>query len=90
MLSRVAESLFWMSRYIERAENVARLLDIGLYLELDAGVEPGQGDSSPVEMALNILSCREAFHSSHPDPRSHGRPGIPHVRPAELRNRSSA
>ena len=36
MLSRVAENLFWMSRYLERAENVARLLDIGLYLELDA------------------------------------------------------
>ncbi len=30
MLSRVAENLFWMSRYLERAENVARLLDIGL------------------------------------------------------------
>ncbi len=37
MLSRVAENLYWMSRYLERAENVARLLDIGLYLELDAG-----------------------------------------------------
>ena len=36
MLSRVAENLYWMSRYVERAENVARLLDIGLYLELDA------------------------------------------------------
>jgi uncharacterized alpha-E superfamily protein len=68
MLSRVAESLFWMSRYIERAENVARLLDIGLYLELDAGVQPGQGDSSPVEMALNILACRDGFSSSHPAP----------------------
>jgi uncharacterized alpha-E superfamily protein len=68
MLSRVAESLFWMSRYIERAENVARLLDIGLDLELDAGVQPGEADSSQVEMALNILACREAFRSSHPSP----------------------
>jgi uncharacterized alpha-E superfamily protein len=68
MLSRVAESLFWMSRYIERAENVARLLDIGLYLELDAGVQPGHGDSSPVEMALSILACRDAFRSTHPAP----------------------
>ncbi len=40
MLSRVAENLFWMSRYLERAENVARLLDIGLYLELDAPRQP--------------------------------------------------
>jgi uncharacterized alpha-E superfamily protein len=66
MLSRVAESLFWMSRYIERAENVARLLDIGLYLELDAGDQPGRGDSSPLEMAMVILACRDAFRSSHP------------------------
>jgi len=28
MLSRTADHLFWMARYIERAENVARLLDI--------------------------------------------------------------
>ena len=29
MLGRTASSLFWMSRYVERAENVARLLDAG-------------------------------------------------------------
>ena len=29
MLSRTAEGLFWLSRYIERAENIARLLDAG-------------------------------------------------------------
>ena len=29
MLSRTAEGLFWMSRYVERAENVARLIDAG-------------------------------------------------------------
>lgn len=66
MLSRVAESLFWMSRYIERAENLARLLDIGLYLELDAGVQPGQGDVSEVEIALSILACHDTFRTSHP------------------------
>lgn len=35
MLSRVADALFWMSRYIERAEHVARLLDVCFHLELD-------------------------------------------------------
>lgn len=35
MLSRVAHSLYWMSRYIERAENMARLLDVNLQLLLD-------------------------------------------------------
>ncbi|WP_050029769.1 MULTISPECIES: alpha-E domain-containing protein [unclassified Verrucomicrobium] len=35
MLSRVANSLYWMSRYIERAENISRLLDVNLQLMLD-------------------------------------------------------
>ena len=36
MLSRVAEAVYWMNRYIERAENVARFLDVNLQLTLDA------------------------------------------------------
>ena len=36
MLSRVAESIYWMSRYVERAENVARFIDVNLQLRLDA------------------------------------------------------
>jgi uncharacterized alpha-E superfamily protein len=35
MLSRVADSLFWMGRYIERAENVARFIDVTLHMILD-------------------------------------------------------
>ena len=35
MLSRVADSLYWMSRYLERAEHSARLLDVNLNLMLD-------------------------------------------------------
>jgi uncharacterized alpha-E superfamily protein len=35
MLSRVADALFWMSRYLERAEHVALLLDVCFHLELD-------------------------------------------------------
>ncbi len=37
MLSRVANSIFWMSRYIERAENVARFIDVNLNLAIDLG-----------------------------------------------------
>jgi uncharacterized alpha-E superfamily protein len=36
MLSRVAENLYWMSRYLERAEHTARLLDVNLHGGLDA------------------------------------------------------
>jgi uncharacterized alpha-E superfamily protein len=38
MLSRVADSIYWMSRYIERAENVARCVDVNLQLTLDLPV----------------------------------------------------
>jgi uncharacterized alpha-E superfamily protein len=38
MLSRVADSLYWLSRYIERAENVARFIDVNLHMMLDLPV----------------------------------------------------
>lgn len=43
MLSRVAENLYWMSRYVERAENTARLISVNtnLMLDLPKGVAPG-------------------------------------------------
>jgi len=37
MLSRVADSVFWMARYLERAENVARFIDVNINLTLDLG-----------------------------------------------------
>ena len=39
MLSRVASSIYWMSRYVERAENLARFVDVtfGLMLDLPKG-----------------------------------------------------
>jgi uncharacterized alpha-E superfamily protein len=39
MLSRVADSIFWMSRYIERAENVARFIDVNMNLAMEQGTE---------------------------------------------------
>jgi len=41
MLSRVADSLYWMSRYLERAEHTARLMDVDLQLQLDQSGETG-------------------------------------------------
>jgi uncharacterized alpha-E superfamily protein len=35
VLARVAESIYWMSRYVERAENVARFIEVNLNLMLD-------------------------------------------------------
>ncbi len=42
MLSRVADNLYWMSRYLERAEHTARLVDVHLNLALESNQqEPG-------------------------------------------------
>ncbi len=67
MLSRVAENLYWMSRYVERAESVARLLDAAFYLELDAaGLARDDDGRGPVEGILSILNCRTSFEALHP------------------------
>jgi uncharacterized alpha-E superfamily protein len=42
MLSRVAESIYWMGRYVERAENVARFVHVNLQLMLDSPDYTGQ------------------------------------------------
>src|SRR5262249_48196938 len=41
MLSRIAENLYWIGRYIERVENTARLLDVNYYAIVEAPVVPG-------------------------------------------------
>jgi len=39
MLSRVADSLYWMSRYLERSENTSRLIDVHINSMLDMNLE---------------------------------------------------
>ncbi len=39
MLGRAAQGVFWMSRYLERAENTTRLLNVGLRIALTRGAE---------------------------------------------------
>jgi len=39
VLSRVANSIYWMSRYLERADNVARFINVNVHLTLDLGME---------------------------------------------------
>jgi uncharacterized alpha-E superfamily protein len=42
LLSRVADAVYWMARYIERAENVARYIGVNLNLQLDLPLDPAQ------------------------------------------------
>ncbi|MGB7218144.1 MAG: alpha-E domain-containing protein [Vicinamibacterales bacterium] len=40
LLSRVADSVYWMARYIERAENIARFIGVNLNLQIDLPLAP--------------------------------------------------
>ncbi|MCA9297875.1 MAG: alpha-E domain-containing protein, partial [Phycisphaerales bacterium] len=39
MISRVAESCYWLARYMERAESTARAIEANLTFVLDVGLE---------------------------------------------------
>jgi len=40
MLSRIAESLYWIGRYVERAEDTARITDVNYHHTLEMGASP--------------------------------------------------
>lgn len=78
MLSRVADALFWMSRYLERAEHMARLLNVSFHQGLDLhALSAGEG-----EEIQDILAVVQAVPP--PDGRS-----IHHWLGLELENPSS-
>jgi uncharacterized alpha-E superfamily protein len=54
MLSRVADSLYWMSRYLERAEHTARLIDVDVQLRLDQSPHSGTERWLRLLEALNV------------------------------------
>ncbi len=60
MLSRVADSIYWLNRYIERAENVARFIDVNMNLMLDlpAGVHPQWQPLVSVTGDMDLFSDR--------------------------------
>jgi uncharacterized alpha-E superfamily protein len=61
MLSRVANNLYWMARYIERAENTARLVNVNTHLLLDLPrhIRPGW------EPIIDITGSRPLFFAQH-------------------------
>jgi uncharacterized alpha-E superfamily protein len=71
MLSRVADSLYWMSRYLERAEHSARLLQVNLDLILDTPTDQGLPYWSRLYSSLNMpisrmtLENNDPFHMTH-------------------------
>lgn len=57
MLSRVAESLYWMSRYVERAENIARFIDVTWNMILDLP----EGSSEQWQPLVSTTGDHEEF-----------------------------
>ncbi|XID91185.1 alpha-E domain-containing protein [Paenibacillaceae bacterium WGS1546] len=61
MLDRIAESLFWIGRYTERAENHARLLDVYYHLR-----EEGEGDPEKVwKRIVEAIGDRSAYEERY-------------------------
>lgn len=58
MLSRVADSLYWMSRYLERAEHTARLLAVKL--EITAEQSGEEAEASWARVIASLSSENEA------------------------------
>jgi uncharacterized alpha-E superfamily protein len=65
MLSRVADSLYWMSRYAERAENIARILDVNLQLMLDLPKLDPEGKKALWEPVLRSTGDHEDFYEHY-------------------------
>src|ERR1700676_4562873 len=63
MLSRTADHLYWMSRYIERAESLARLVDAHYRMSL----LPHAGET----LAQSLSSTMTALHMEHAYKKKH-------------------
>ncbi len=64
LLARTAENLFWMARYVERAESVARLLYATLRISQMASAYPEE--TNEWETALRGAACDQLFFDRHP------------------------
>ncbi|MBM3140788.1 MAG: alpha-E domain-containing protein [Chloroflexi bacterium] len=60
MLSRIAESLYWLGRYLERAENVARMVHVDYLASIESGALAGQATHT-WDALIAATGAREAF-----------------------------
>jgi uncharacterized alpha-E superfamily protein len=63
MLGRTANDLFWMARYMERAENIARLLEVGYRLVL----LPHDNGEDEWRSTLRGAACEDAYFEKYKD-----------------------
>src|SRR5258706_12401852 len=67
MLSRVADAIYWASRYVERAENVARFIDVSLNLMLEPAGEGRRDWESLVQTTGDQAWFREKYGKATPE-----------------------
>jgi uncharacterized alpha-E superfamily protein len=67
MLSRVGDSTYWVGRYVERAENNARLLDVNVQMLLDFENRSAETDRQFWLPILSTLEDTELFRQLHPE-----------------------
>jgi len=60
MLNRAANALYWMCRYLERAESTARLIEVNLHLSLDL-----PGEEETWKAVVETTGDREHFHDHY-------------------------
>ncbi len=65
MLSRIAESLYWMARHLERVDNTARILDINVIHMLEA--DDGITEAMQWTPLLAIVGMDECYADFYPD-----------------------
>lgn len=63
MLGRTAHDLFWLSRYLERAENMARLLEVGYRIALLP--REGEGYNEEWRSTLQSAGCEAGYLARH-------------------------
>jgi uncharacterized alpha-E superfamily protein len=63
MLSRMADNLYWLSRCVERAENLSRILDVAQ--RLAALPSAYAGVSNEWESAIATAACKDAFYAEY-------------------------
>ena len=63
MLSRVADSLYWINRYVERAENLSRFVEVSEAMALDCP----PGSAEPWLPLIDASGDRELFDELYPN-----------------------
>lgn len=62
MLSRIAQSLFWIGRYLERADDTARILDVQMQVLIE---DPGMDERTSCEQLLSVMGVEN--YTGHPN-----------------------